>query len=128
TLKSPALKLATSYLQQLQGNLFDGFKEEHRVYQRQREDYDRARARQAKAGGEPGEPPEEPVCTRLVCADTTVERLAIILTENPRGLLVCRDELGAWLASFVRYKGKAGGSDLHDWLEMHRGESITKDR
>ncbi len=41
---------------------------------------------------------------------------------------MCRDELGGWLASFSRYKGKAGGSDLPNWLELSRAGTIQVDR
>jgi hypothetical protein len=41
---------------------------------------------------------------------------------------VSTDELSTWLNSFSRYKGKAGGSDLPQWLSMHRGGSIIVDR
>jgi DNA polymerase-1 len=50
------------------------------------------------------------------------------LQDNPRGVLVARDELAGWLASFTRYKGKAGGSDLPHWLEMFRAGTIVVDR
>src|SRR2546426_5105668 len=40
--------------------------------------------------------------SRTWTADTTVERLAGLLTENPRGLLLLRDELSAWVKSMNR--------------------------
>jgi hypothetical protein len=82
-----------------------------------KEQYD-ARKREAKKqakGGEPlnlPDPPEKPACRRVVTSDPTIEKLADLLEDNPRGLLVARDELGGWLGSFTRYKGKAGGPDL----------------
>src|SRR5262249_1143219 len=42
--------------------------------------------------------------------------------------LVARDELTGWLGSFTRYKGKAGGTDLPNWLEMHRAGPGLVDR
>src|SRR5262249_42593308 len=51
--------------------------------------------------------------------DATIEAIAELIGDNPRGLLVSCDELAAWLNSFTRYKGKAGGSDLARWLSMH---------
>src|SRR5262249_50060623 len=71
---------------------------------------------------------EEPVLRRVVCSDTTIEKLAEILEDNPRGTLVARDELAGWLGSFSRYKGKQGGTDLPNWLEMYRAGTVIVDR
>jgi hypothetical protein len=61
-------------------------------------------------------------------SDTTVEALAPILLGNPRGVLLARDEINGWLASFDRYaKGGKGGDSAH-WLSMHNAESMTVDR
>ncbi len=46
---------------------------------------------------------------RVICSDTTIEKLAEILEDDARGVLVTRDELPGWLNSFSRYKGKAEG-------------------
>jgi hypothetical protein len=55
----------------------------------------------------------------IFTSDATIEALAELIDENPRGLLVCCDELNGWFNSFARYKGKAGGTDLPRWLSMH---------
>jgi hypothetical protein len=68
------------------------------------------------------------VLRRVICSDTTIEKLAEILEDNPKGTLVARDELAGWLGSFTRYKGKAGGTDLPNWLEMHRAGTVIVDR
>jgi hypothetical protein len=68
--------------------------------------------------------PESPVLERVVTGDVTIEKLAALLEDNPKGLLVSRDELGGWLASFTRYKGGAGGSDLPNWLELSQAVSV----
>ncbi len=77
---------------------------------------------------DPGERPEPPTLKRVYCSDTTIERLADLLHENPRGLLVVRDELSGWLGSFTKYKGRSGATDLPNWLEMHRAGAVTVDR
>jgi hypothetical protein len=74
-------------------------------------------------------PPDEPTPTRLVTSDTTIEKLGLLLDLNPRGILVVRDELRGWLASFTRYKGQqAGSGDLPFWLEFFRAETAIIDR
>ena len=42
-----------------------------------------------------------------------------------RGILLTRDELNGWLASFTRYKDS---TDLPCWLEMHRAGAFLVDR
>ena len=41
---------------------------------------------------------------------------------------MARDELAGWLGSFARYKGKSGGSDLPNWLEISTAGTIMVDR
>jgi hypothetical protein len=42
--------------------------------------------------------------------------------------LVARDELSGWIGSFTKYKGKQGGSDVPNWLELNRGGTLVVDR
>ncbi len=50
------------------------------------------------AGGDDDKPP----CPRMVVNDVTVEKLGELLNENPRGLLLVRDELPGFLANMER--------------------------
>jgi hypothetical protein len=127
TLKSPAYIKAVAHLFRLQKRLLEDYKREQAQYQEDLEAH-KERKRRAKDGGPaPGEPPSEPVRQRVVCSDTTIEKLAEILEDNPRGLLVARDELSGWIGSFTRYKSQ-GGTDLPNWLEMHRAGTVVVDR
>jgi hypothetical protein len=83
--------------------------------------------RDKKTNELPPENPAPPQASRLVVGDTTVEALSPILLANPRGLLMARDELAGWIASFDRYTSGKGG-DAANWLSMFHGESITVDR
>ncbi len=66
---------------------------------------------------------EEP---QLYCSDITVEALAERLQNQPRGLIVLRDELSGWLGSFNRYnRGKA---DAAHWLSMYGARELLVDR
>jgi DNA polymerase I-like protein with 3'-5' exonuclease and polymerase domains len=129
TLKSPALKMVAGPVYRMQKELIESFKREVLEYQKAKEEYEQ-RAKDAKKTEKPfkEDPPEKPTLIRVVTSDTTIEKLAQLLEDNPRGLLLCRDELGGWLTSFQRYKGKAGGTDLPGWLEMHRAETLVVDR
>jgi hypothetical protein len=85
-----------------------------------------------KAGEEPSPRPDsadagpEPFLTRLAVSDTTIERLAVILSHQPRGTLLARDELAGWLMGMTRYSG--GGSDRPFWLEAYGGRGYTVER
>jgi DNA polymerase I-like protein with 3'-5' exonuclease and polymerase domains len=129
TLKSPALKLVMGPLYRMQRGLVEEFRDDQQQYRLEKEQHER-NARQAKRDSKDftDPPPEAPKLIRLVTGDVTIEKLAEMLEDNPRGLLVCQDELGGWLNSFQRYKGKGGGSDLPRWLGMHRAETLIVDR
>ncbi len=63
---------------------------------------------------------------RYLTQDATVEKLGDILKDNPRGLLVSRDELAGWLRSFAK-SGREG--DREFYLEGWNGTGIfTYDR
>lgn len=70
-------------------------------------------------------PGPEPVMPRLAVSDATVEKLAVIMAVQPRGMLVARDELAGWLQSMSRY---SGGSDRPFWLEAYGGRSFSVER
>ena len=59
--------------------------------------------------------PPEP---RIVVSDSTIEKLGELLNENPRGLLMVRDELTGWLASLDR---EGHECDRAFWLECWNG-------
>ena len=68
--------------------------------------------------GQDTEVPEEPVLRRYKTEDATVEKISEILLENPRGLLVHRDELSGWLRSLDKH-GREG--DRSFYLEAWNG-------
>jgi hypothetical protein len=77
----------------------------------------------------PAPKPQPPAAERFLVSDTTVEALAPILLENPRGVLLARDELAAWVGSFDRYAGKGNASaDAANWLSMFNADNVTVDR
>lgn len=72
-----------------------------------------------KASGAPPQPDDSlvrPVQRRLVTTDSTFEKLHELLSENPAGVLVIRDELSGWLAGLDR-EGREGerGFFLQAW-------------
>ena len=69
---------------------------------------------------------EEKPCPRLIVNDATVEKLGELLNENPRGLLLIRDELPGFLA---RMESEEHQSERAFYLEAFNGDgSFTYDR
>jgi hypothetical protein len=120
SLKTPAFRLATNYLFAIQSRLDREFRQELAAYAKAKDGWEAAVKAAKQDGREPsGDKPEPPVQRSVFTSDATIEAIAELIGDNPRGLVVPCDELAGWLGSFVRYKGKAGGTDLQRWLSMH---------
>ena len=65
------------------------------------------------------------VPSQIVVADATMEALADVVSGTPRGVILWRDELTAWLANLGRY---SGGTDRAHWLEAWAATGITVNR
>jgi len=70
--------------------------------------------------------PEQPRPPRVWIGDTTPEELQPLLAANPRGLVLIRSELAAWLGQFDRYGG--GDSERGFYLECWDGRPFVVDR
>lgn len=82
---------------------------------------------EAKANGE--ECPLPPLLERTLVSDTTVEKLADIVSRSePRGILLERDELSGFLHSMDAYKMGKGEADRAFWLESYNGVARQVDR
>ncbi|MBX9654744.1 DUF3987 domain-containing protein [bacterium] len=129
SLKSPALDLVSKVIHQHQSRMFDDHRAEQSEYEAALAKHERDVSDWKKSKGkqEPPAKPVAPVCRRILVADITVEKLAVILGDNPRGILCIRDELAGWFQSFNQYKS-GGGGDVANWLELHRAGSLTVDR
>ncbi len=71
---------------------------------------------------------DAPLEERWSVTDSTVEALAALLADNPRGLLLSRDELSGWFASFDQYRKAKTSSDAAHWLSMYNGQPMRVDR
>lgn len=80
----------------------------------------------AMARYDPDEDAPKPVRTRYRMGDPTPEAVVRILADNPRGVLLARDELAAWIGSFDRYAH--GAADLQFWIEVWNGVQVSRDR
>jgi hypothetical protein len=68
-----------------------------------------------------------PVPQRIIVSDTTTETLKILLAQNPRGLMLLRNELAALLAGFNQYKGGVG-NDKQFYMDNWDHNTIYVDR
>jgi hypothetical protein len=131
TLKSPALDLATKPIRRVQDAAFRQHAQDMEQYNQEKAIFEADLAQWKKSGRKNGEPPPEapaePIASRYTTTDCTIEALAVLLQEQPRGLLVARDELSGWINSFDAYKS-CRGADVAHWLSMHRAGSLTVDR
>jgi len=130
TQKSPPFRLAMSPLKARQERETDSYVNANRQYHDDLKAYKRNSKQWSKSpeGDEP-ESPERPTRDRCVVQDATIEALALVLNENPRGVLLARDELSGWLAGFDKYSSKSGASsEVPQWLELYNCEPLTIDR
>lgn len=119
--KTPVLKLSTRAI--------------HAWQQEKAADYRAAKARyeqdlaawQALPKEKRGERPEEARFTHALVSDVTIEKLASILEQNPRGVLMERDELLGWIRSMNQYRG-GEGADRQHYLSIWAGSPIKVDR
>jgi hypothetical protein len=81
-----------------------------------------------KNGGDRPEKPERPVLARLTVDDATAEALVPILKENPRGVVLVRDELIGWVQVMNQYREGGKGADQQFWLSAWSGSTATVDR
>jgi hypothetical protein len=70
---------------------------------------------------------ELPKMPCLYAEDITIEGLIDRLVDNPRGLVVVRDELAGWVDSMNSYRGGKGG-DESAWLSFFDGREAKHDR
>jgi hypothetical protein len=82
---------------------------------------------ESKTRDKRGIKPVPPTSLTCLMDDMTLEALAETIQQNPRGVLVKKDELSHWLASFDQYHaGK--GSDVSRWLLLHTAMFFGIDR
>jgi hypothetical protein len=128
TAKSPALELALRPIRKRQHAAMQRHAEAVKEHEDAVVKYDRDASHWKRSKSDPTPPtkPEAPVAERCWADDVTTEALAVLLQQNPRGLLMVRDELAGWF-NFDRYAGGKGG-DAAKWLEMFGGRQMMVDR
>jgi hypothetical protein len=72
--------------------------------------------------------PQRPKRKRIDIDDTTTEAIPRILQQNPRGLVMIRDELSAYLRGMNQYKSGGRGHDRSIACKIWSGDRIVTDR
>lgn len=79
-----------------------------------------------------GSAPEEstaPIAKRFLVDDQTIESIALLLGENPRGLYLLSDELRGFFDGMGAYSsGGRAGRDEARWLTLFDGRAFNVDR
>lgn len=126
--KSPCWNIAMDPVEELEAAEARDFSKAMAAHT-ERETEWKARYMEWKKGkGDEPEPqkPERPKLVRHSISDVTIEAVAALLHQNPRGLLVSHDELAAFFGGFDKYR--SGKSDAASWLSMFNASSIRVDR
>ena len=147
-LKTPAIQEVTRMLTELETNKFNEFEDEQIQYQRnlrtwkmkksileeelkktlnskQSESLD-AEEVDSRLNEHEDNPPKEPILRRYSTSDSTVPKLQELMSKNPQGILVLRDELHGFLTS-MEQEGRETDRAFH--LEAWSGQgSFILDR
>lgn len=107
------------------------YKIQQKIYKECEAKHVRAAAKAAMEGGHVGDlvkAPEAPPQKRLIADDFTTEKLADLLKDNVRGMVMCYDELTEWFGSMDAYRSGGGGKDKALWLQLYNGGPRMIDR
>lgn len=130
--KSAAIDAATKHLKKREAELQKRYRDELVNYNTEKE---RARHRVSKRSRDVSATRDEsqtelmrPIASRHLVSDVTTEALAVRLEQNPRGLLLARDELSGFFGGLNQYKSGGKGNDEAAFLAMFGARSLTMDR
>jgi hypothetical protein len=119
-LKSPSQQVIIDALVRLEIDAATQFEQEL-------EDYKIAHAHWKKDKGDPEDEPKLPIRKRYLTEDATLETLERIHGQNPRGVLVYRDELAGDFKAENSHRG-GRGADREAKLSQFNGREVIVDR
>ncbi|WP_299735635.1 YfjI family protein [uncultured Endozoicomonas sp.] len=133
--KSPAINAVTKPLKRLEENARELYENDRKRYEVQdkitqmaNKDAEKRASKLVNEGKhhdavallmDDSSDPEKPTCHRYIVHDSTIEKLGVILSENPNGVLQLRDELSGWIAGLNRDDRQ---QDRAFWLEAFNGD------
>lgn len=117
--KSPSIRLVVDPLRRIDSRLREAHAAELDAWME---------SQAGRAKGDPTPRGRAPRCKRAVVDDCTTEKLAIVMGDNPRGVVKVRDELAALMAGMDMYRAAGKGADRQLFCKCWGGEPIVKDR
>lgn len=126
--KSPAAGVATDPARRRQAKLRTAYRQKREEYEARMREFEKDKRDCRKNDLADPAPPEEPIMERTVVDDTTTEALVRVLEGSPRGVLVDKDELAAWVGSMDQYRAGGKGADRQFWLSGWSGKALSVDR
>src|SRR5829696_1183017 len=126
--KTAAVGAATQAIQKLEHRLQREHETAMEEFAREVREYKVEEKDAHKSGLAAPPPPRKPDAERVLTNDPTIEALIPILKENPRGLLLERDELVGWVKGMDQYKSGGKGSERQFWLSTWSGRPVCVDR
>ena len=143
TKKSPAMNEAIYYINFLEAQArienkeaMKMYKAEVKLFKIEEKDLEKKAKDKSKKGDKAGaiqmladfdaDSVEKPPEIRFICHDTTVEKLAVLMQDNPNGLLTIRDEIAGLLSTLDR---EEKAPDRAFYLQMFNGnQAYSYDR
>ena len=124
--KSPALDYARKPIDRLQINAWETYKSAKEQYDTDFEEYQRQQRSRKKEDIIVPVKPIEPVMSCYSVSDATTEALLPILSDNPFGMCLIRDELAAFFNGMDAYRN--GSVDRQIFIEIHGGRFVQAHR
>jgi hypothetical protein len=137
--KTPSMLAMLEVCALLEADAVPEWEDRWRVYEQEKEtaklidDDWKSRAKEAVKGNLPvperpidADAPTPPQQLRVSVRDASIEELQNILSRQPRGVMLVRDELAGLVGSFDKYGG--AGTDRAFLLEGYNGHEYTVDR
>jgi hypothetical protein len=126
--KTAAIAATTDVVQNLENTLNREHDKGLEEFAREEREYEVERKEAAKQGLAAPPPPRRPIAERVHINDTTLEALIPILKENPRGVMLERDELVGWVKAMDQYKAGGKGAERQYWLSAWSNRPVSVDR
>jgi putative DNA primase/helicase len=126
--KTAAIGAGAGVVQKLDYSLQRDHEQKMEEHAREKREYKVEEKDAARNGLPAPPPPRAPEARRTWVNDATVEAVIPILKQNPRGLLLERDELVGWVKGMDQYKSGGKGSERQFWLSAWSGRPVSVDR
>ncbi len=127
--KSPALRVACDPLRRAEAGWLDGHREAVKTYESEMERHGVKLKEWKERGCECDQPekPRKPPLQQIILDDATKEAAAKVMAENPRGIVIVKDELIGFVRSLNQYK-RGKGDDREFWQSAWAGATAKVNR